>query len=79
MKIIWSEFASDNLKDIFLYHKKVAGLNVAHKLREKILNTTTQLITYPLSGQIEFLLVHLKEGHRYLVVGNYKIVYRVIG
>ena len=79
MRIIWSDFASANLKDVFFYHKEVAGRNIAQKLRKKIFSTTKQLEVQPLSGQIEFALDHLKEGHRYLVVGNYKIVYKVIG
>jgi len=65
MRIIWSDFASDNLKDIFFYHKEVAGENIAQKLREKIFATTKQLEEQPLSGQIELALEHLKEGHRY--------------
>jgi len=78
MSVIWSDFASDNLKDVFFYYKEVAGENIAHKLREKIFATTKQLEDQPFSGQIELTLEHLKEGHRYLVVGNYKIVYKVV-
>jgi len=65
MRIIWSDFASANLKDVFFYHKEVAGENIAQKLRKKIFNATKQLEVQPLSGQIEFALEHLKEGHRY--------------
>ena len=79
MRVIWSDFASGNLKDVFFYHKKVAGRRIAQQLRERILSTTKQLSEQPLSGQIEFALENLNEGHRYLVIGNYKIVYRVIG
>lgn len=30
-------------------------------------------------GQIEDGLIELKQGHRYIVEGNYKIIYRVVG
>ena len=77
-RIIWSDFASDNLKEIITYYKEVAGENISRKLTAKIFRSTKQLIRYPLSGQVELSLEHLDEGHRYLVVGNYKLVYRII-
>lgn len=78
MKIIWSNFASESLKEIYLYHKEVASESVAKKLKSKIFNATAQLIKHPLSGQVEDTLATLEQGHRYLVKGNYKIVYRRI-
>ena len=78
MKILWSDFASETLKDIFQYHKKVAGKNIAQKLKDNIFQSTKQLIKYPNSGQSEESLAELKEGHRYLVSKNYKIVYKKV-
>ena len=76
MKIIWSSFASESLKEIYLYHKEVAGKSIVKRLKTNIFNTTKQLIKHPLSGQIEETLATLEQGHRYLVKGNYKIIYR---
>lgn len=78
MKIIWSNFASESLKEIYLYHKEVASEPIAKRLKTNIFNTTRQLIKHPLSGQIEETLAMLEQGHRYLVKGNYKIIYRKI-
>lgn len=78
MKIIWSNFASESLKEIYLYHKAVASESVAKRLKSSIFNATRQLIEHPLSGQIEETLVTLEQGHRYLVKGNYKITYRKV-
>ncbi len=78
MKIIWSDFASETLRDIFQYHKKVVGENIAQKLKGKIFHSTKQLIKYPNSGQAEESLAELNEGHRYLVSVNYKIVYKKV-
>ena len=78
MKIIWSEFASNTLREIFEYHKEVAGSDIANKLITKIFNSTKQLIDFPKSGQIEETLKPLGEGHRYLVTGNYKIIYKLV-
>lgn len=76
--ITWSKFASDNLKEIFCFHKEVAGVNTARKLRDLIFKTTRSLVNHPLAGQIEPSLKRLHQEHRYLVVGNYKIVYKII-
>lgn len=78
MKIIWSDFASETLKDIYDYYNEVASETVARKIKENVFVATRQLINHPESGQIEETLVQLEEGHRYLVNNNYKIVYKKI-
>ncbi len=77
MKIIWTDFAIDNLKDIFNYYSIKASKKVAHKIRKEIFASTKQLIKNPESGQIESYLEKLNENHRYLVSGNYKIIYKL--
>lgn len=78
MKIIWSDFAKNTLKDIFVYLKDEANVAIARKTRDKIFKSVKQLIKHPFSGQIEESLRSLNEGHRYLVSGNYKIIYKVV-
>lgn len=78
MKVIWSDFASDTLKDIYDYYKEVASESIARKIKENIFIATRQLINHPESGQIEETLSQLEEGHRYLVNNNYKIVYKKV-
>jgi plasmid stabilization system protein ParE len=77
MKVIWSDFASETLKDIYNYYKEVASESVARKIKENIFITTRQLINHPESGQLEETLLQLEEGHRYLVNNNYKCELRV--
>ena len=77
MKIIWTDFASECLKETFCYHKIAAGERIARNLRKKIFKSTFQLTSQPFSGQIEMTLQHLGENHRYTVSGSYKIVYRI--
>ena len=77
MKIIWTDFAIENLKDIFDYYSIKASKKVAHKIRKQIFESTKQLIKNPESGQIEFNLERLKQNHRYLLIGNYKIIYKI--
>ncbi|MDR2206035.1 MAG: type II toxin-antitoxin system RelE/ParE family toxin [Flavobacteriaceae bacterium] len=78
MKIIWTDFAIENLKDIFYYHSANVGKKVAHKIRKQILKSTEQLTNHPESGQIEPNLENLKQNHRYLVSGNYKVIYKIV-
>ncbi|MCD1117991.1 type II toxin-antitoxin system RelE/ParE family toxin [Chryseobacterium turcicum] len=77
MKIIWSEFAIENLKNIFDYYSLKANKKVAHKIRKKIFDSTKRLIQNPESGHIEFYLEQLNQQHRYIICGNYKIIYRI--
>ena len=78
MKILWSDFAAETLKEIYKYYKERAGEPVARKIKTNIFVATRQLLKHPESGQIEKTLEQLKEGHRYLVEGNYKIVYKLV-
>ena len=78
MKIIWSDFASKMLKEIFLYYKENASMTVAKKIRDEIFKSTKQLQHHPQLGQTELNLIQLNEGHRYLVERNYKIVYKQV-
>lgn len=77
-RVLWSEFATENLRQIYQYHKKKANERVASKIKRMIFDATRQLAQHPDSGQIEFWLEKLNEGHRYIVTGHYKIVYRKV-
>jgi toxin ParE1/3/4 len=78
MKVIWTDFASNSLLDIYKFYKEAANENVAQRIKFRIFKATSRLIKHPLSGQIEPNLNILKEDHRYLIEGNYKIIYKKI-
>jgi toxin ParE1/3/4 len=78
MKILWTDFASNTLAEIYKYFKEVAGENVAQKIKSDIFTSTKQLEKHPHSGHLEETLKRLEEGHSYLVKGNYKIVYKEV-
>jgi toxin ParE1/3/4 len=48
------------------------------KLESQFFLATKQTVNQPLIGALEENLSELNQGHRYLVTGNYKIIYRVI-
>lgn len=77
MKIIWTDFAIENLKAIFNFYSIKANKKVAHKILKKIFESTKQLIDHPQSGQIECNLEKFNQNHRYILSGNYKIIYRL--
>ncbi|MBK7311619.1 MAG: type II toxin-antitoxin system RelE/ParE family toxin [Bacteroidia bacterium] len=77
-QIIWTNFAISELKNIYLYYRMVASEKVADKIRKSIFDSTRHLSKQPLIGAIEENLINLKQGHRYLIEGNYKIIYKVL-
>ncbi|HLZ16960.1 MAG TPA: type II toxin-antitoxin system RelE/ParE family toxin [Cyclobacteriaceae bacterium] len=50
-----------------------------NEIRNRILSKADMLLTTPYLGQQEEYLEHLGKGHRRLIEGNYKIIYRVQG
>jgi toxin ParE1/3/4 len=78
MKIIWSDFSSEILVDIITYYKQNISISVAKNVKSTIFEATRSLINHPEIGQIEESLKQLNEGHRYLVEGNYKIIYKQV-
>lgn len=68
-----------NLKHIFDYYASNANRKIAHSIRKKIVVSTKQLIHHPDSGQIKFNLWHLHKNHRFLVIRNFKVIYRTEG
>ncbi len=77
IKVFWTQTALNNLEDIFEYHKFKASINIARKLVKKLVDSTIQLQKSPKIGRVEELLKHRKYEYRFIVVGNYKIIYWV--
>tara|TARA_B100001179_G_C18324305_1_gene289469 strand:- start:264 stop:425 length:162 start_codon:yes stop_codon:yes gene_type:complete len=53
MRILWSQFAIDRLKEIFEYYAQHVNKRVAHKIRTEILSASKYIEKHPESGQIE--------------------------
>lgn len=75
-EIIWTDFAITELKKIYLYYLENVSRRVAITIKDEILSSTRQLRNQPYSGQIEDHLGDLSEIYRYVLSGNYKIIYR---
>ncbi len=77
MKVEWTGPAKKRLREIFDYHKEVAGEKTARKITHKIIARPRILVNNPRSGEREQMLEDQPEQYRRLVEGNYKIVYIV--
>ncbi|HPE55540.1 MAG TPA: type II toxin-antitoxin system RelE/ParE family toxin [Bacteroidales bacterium] len=75
LRTFWTDSARYQLEDIFDYYKNKANIRIARKLVKRIIERTIQLEQNPNSGAKELLLSNRKFEYRYLVEGNYKIVY----
>ena len=75
LRVFWTDTAINRLEDIFNYYKEQASLKIARDLVKKIIDRTIQLEKNPKSGRIEPLLKDRLFEYRYLVEGNYKIIY----
>ena len=78
MKVIWTELAKFQLKEACTYYKEIASAKVAASIRSKVFEKTRKLPRFPELGQKETNPLVAAIGYRYLVTGNYKIVYRII-
>lgn len=78
MKVSWTNFALESLHEIYNYYKENVNIRVANKIRVDIFSAVKQLKIHPNSGAIEVLLESISEGHRYLIIGNFKILYKIL-
>jgi len=75
LKIFWTDTAKYQLEDIFNYYKTKVSIKIAGKIVRKIVDATLILEKSPNAGQKELLLLNRTNNYRYLVEGNYKIIY----
>jgi len=73
--VVWSDGAIEELRTIYDYLYFNVSKKVADKISNAIVDKTLLLEQSPRVGQKEELLVHLNKEIRYLIEGNYKIVY----
>lgn len=76
-EILWSKFASDQLDEIHLYYLTVAGEKIANRIAGNIIKMSINLQNYPEIGQREPFLLGRDKEYRYLLKGNFKIIYTI--
>ncbi len=75
LSVFWTNTARTQLEEIFDYHKNITSTTIAKKLINKLVDRTIQLENNPKSDPKEPLLSNRKFEYKYLVEGNYKIIY----
>lgn len=78
MKVIWTKEALQETKLIYNYYKFSVSVKVAESIKNQILSLARTLNKQARKGQLEELLVHKNEEFRYLLTGNYKVIYKII-
>ncbi len=76
-KIIWSNFAENELDKIYEYYIEKANLKVAKNILKNILAEPSRLLQNSEMFQIEDLLIDREDDYRYIVCDNYKIIYSI--
>lgn len=74
-KIIWSEFAENEIEKIYEYYLDKTGIRTAKKIIKEIISEPNKLLSDTFLSQIEDLLIDRENQYRYLVCNNYKIIY----
>jgi toxin ParE1/3/4 len=75
MQVEITNFAKAELQKIFDYYLLVASKEIASKIITRIVDEIEYLGNNPNIGSKELLLAHLKHEYKYLVCGNYKIIF----
>ena len=73
-----STAARQRLFDIWKRIRDDSSAHRADKVEERLLERALELLEHPLKGPPEPRLAVLNKGHRYLLLGRYKIIYRVM-
>jgi len=77
MKLVYTEQALTSLEETLDFISNHVSAELLDELSDSILESCETLLHQPFQGQEEPYLLHLGLGHRRLVVGHFKILYRV--
>lgn len=77
IRITW--WAKSCLKEIHKYYTKEASQNKATEIVDQIIKAALSLNRLPQRGRVEEDLRVLNKGHRYILEGHFKIIYRIEG
>ncbi|WP_320167935.1 type II toxin-antitoxin system RelE/ParE family toxin [Mangrovibacterium marinum] len=79
MKLVYTEQALLSLEETLTFLSAKVSPRKLLEIRNKILDAADSLLIQPLQGQEEPFLKHLQLGHRRIISGHYKIIYRIEG
>ncbi|MEO1049115.1 MAG: type II toxin-antitoxin system RelE/ParE family toxin [Bacteroidota bacterium] len=79
MKVIFTEQSLVRLEKALLFYLEELKLprSKIAKLKNRLIAKANTLSTQPHKGQVEPYLLSFRKGHRRIIEGNFKIVYRI--
>lgn len=75
MKVVWTDKAKSQVRDIYDFYAKKVSNALAKRISLGITKKPEVLVKQPHLGQKETLLKVIDPELRYLIEGNYKIIY----
>ncbi len=78
MKVVLSQKAIERLTIIVEYYQRTGYGKFGRKIRARVLAKSMQLKEFPKLGPIEETLKETGQEFRYLIEGNYKIIYLIL-
>lgn len=75
LKVYWTDFAKNELKNIFNYYQNRVNPKTALQIITRIVKEAAKLSTSPKIGTVEKLLRKRPREFRYIISTNYKIIY----
>lgn len=76
-KVVWSDFAENELDKIYLYYSEHASIAIAKKIVNNLISEPDKLINNPEICQREELLLNREIQYFSLICGNYKLIYSI--
>jgi len=79
MRVLFTHQSLNSLEEAikFMVEEQGIPLSEALAIQRGLIKKTDELILNPFLGQSEEYLEHLEKGHRRLIDGHFKIIYRV--
>ncbi|MGH7961232.1 MAG: type II toxin-antitoxin system RelE/ParE family toxin [Candidatus Binatia bacterium] len=75
-RVLWTEPARDDLRAVFQFIRR-DNPSAAQRVIREVQKKTGRLAQFPLSGRVVPEVV--EEGLREVIVGNYRVIYRLSG
>jgi toxin ParE1/3/4 len=76
MQVEITRFARTQLRKIHTYYKIKASERIALQIIDKLLDAVEELGALPSIGTVEPNLTHSQLHYKFIVCGNYKIIFR---
>jgi toxin ParE1/3/4 len=78
LKIIWTQTAKNNLKEIFDFYKINVSVSIAFSIVKYLKSNINTLVNFPYKGQNLKTTKPLPHNYYYIIVRNYKVIYEII-